>query len=161
MPRTFGELTFDPTIEQLQEMQQGRNVTILTGSNNSGKSAYLKKFGEYDKVLYMGPNRFYSFHHMTLYNYDPQELSNIRRSMHSHRDAQFSNFEGLFYDTNRALAQLTNERRNKLFEVFTDLFGLPISVEPEIPNNDFSQRYIKVNDESLSVTSTGTRLQPH
>lgn len=57
MPRTFGELIFEPTIEELRESQSSSKVTIFTGGNNSGKSAYLKRLGEFDKVLYRGPEQ--------------------------------------------------------------------------------------------------------
>lgn len=158
MPRTFGELIFEPTIEELRESQSSSKVTIFTGGNNSGKSAYLKRLGEFDKVLYMGPNRFYSFHHMGLYNYDPNEINQIRQNLNNQRFSQYSNFEGMFYDTNRALSRLSNQRRQKLFDVFSELFLVPVTVEPEIPDNDLSQRYVNVDGDSLSVTSSGTRL---
>lgn len=158
MSRFFAELEFDPTLPALIEMQEGKKVTVLTGYNNSGKSAYLKKMAENEQVLYLGPNRFYSFHFMPLFNHDENELVNIRNNMHNQKAAQYSNFEGLFYDTNRALTRLTDERRRRLFDVFEDLFGQPISVKPEFEDNEFSNRYVNIAGDSLSVTSTGTRL---
>lgn len=139
-------------------MQQGQKVTVLTGYNNSGKSAYLKKMAEHDKVLYLGPNRFYSFHFMSLFNHDENEMNNFRNNMNNARNSQYSNFESSFYDTNRALTRLTNQRRQKLFEVFEDIFGVTISVKPEFEDNEFSNRYVDIDGDSLSVTSSGTRL---
>jgi predicted ATPase len=158
VPKFFDELTFDPTLGDLMQMQEGRKVTILTGYNNSGKSAYLKKMADNEQVLYLGPNRFYSFHYMNLFHYDEHELVNFRNNMHSQRRAQYSNFEGSFYDTNRALTRLTDDRRRQLFDVFEELFGLPMSVKPEFENNEFSNRYVDIDGDSLSVTSSGTRL---
>jgi predicted ATPase len=158
VPRFFHELTFEPDIPELLRLQESRKVTVLTGYNNSGKSAYLKKMAENDRVLYLGPNRFYSFHFMNLYSYDENELHNFRNNMINQRSSQFSNFESSFYDTNRALSRLNNDQRRKLFDVFEELFGVPVSVKPEFENNDFSNRYVDINGDSLSVTSSGTRL---
>lgn len=158
MPRFFTELDFKPTLPELMQMQEGQKVTILTGYNNSGKSAYLKKMAESDQVLYLGPNRFYSFHYMQLFNHDENEIINFRNNMHNVRNSQYSNFEGSFYDTGRALTRLTDDRRRKLFDVFKELFGVPISVKPEFENNEFSNRYVDIAGDSLSVTSSGTRL---
>ncbi|MBZ9724776.1 AAA family ATPase [Mesorhizobium sp. CO1-1-11] len=156
--RFFDDLQFNPSLEQLLEIQKERKVTVLTGYNNSGKSAYLKKMAENERVLYLGPNRFYSFHFMSLFNHDENELSNFRQNMFNQRQSQYSNFESSFYDTNRALTRLTNERRQKLFEVFQELFGVEISVRSEFENNEFSNRYVNIDGDSLSVTSSGTRL---
>ncbi|WP_157801197.1 AAA family ATPase [Sphingobium sp. LB126] len=57
-----------------------------------------------------------------------------------------------------ALTRLSDARREVLFSTFRDLFDLDISVESEFPDNAFSNRYISVDGESLSVTSSGTRL---
>lgn len=158
MSRFFSDLQFNPTLDELLEIQRDRKVTVLTGYNNSGKSAYLKKMAEKERVLYLGPNRFYSFHFMSLFNNDDNELNNFRNNMINQIHSQYSNFESSFYDTNRALTRLTNERRQKLFEVFEDLFGVRISVKAEFEDNDFSNRYVDIDGDSLSVTSSGTRL---
>jgi hypothetical protein len=41
---------------------------------------------------------------------------------------------------------------------FHESFGLKIEVKPENPDNELSNRYIDVDRDSLSVTSSGTRL---
>src|SRR5689334_16178878 len=106
MPRLFGELAFTPSISELEQMQRDRKVTILTGYNNTGKSAYLKKFAERDDVLYIGPSRFYSFHYMSPYNDNPDELRQLRHNFTLQRSQQFTNFEGSYYNANSSLARL-------------------------------------------------------
>ncbi len=129
MPRLFDELAFSPSVDELLQSQKSKPVTVFTGLNNSGKSAYLKKMS-FDKAkLYIGVNRFYSFHHMALYNHNERELDDWQTNLHNTTRAQYQNFEGSFFNTNTALARLNDVRREQLFRVFRDLFELPISVE--------------------------------
>lgn len=39
-----------------------------------------------------------------------------------------------------------------------ELFGVPVTVQPDNPDNEFSHRYVAIGGDSLSVTSSGTRL---
>ena len=158
MPRLFDELAFSPSVGELLTSQEGKHVTVLTGLNNTGKSAYLKKMSLDRTKLYIGVNRFYSFHHMSLYSHNERELDDWYANMSSTVRSQYNNFEGSFFNTNTALSRLNDFRREQLFRVFKNLFGQPISVEAEFPDNQFSNKYINVDGESLSVTSSGTRL---
>ena len=158
MPRTFDELAFSPSVNEILEKQSERNVTIFTGRNNSGKSAYLKKMSLDKTKLYIGVNRFYSFHHLPLYNHNERELDEWYNNLYHNSRSHYQNFEGSYFNCNTALTRLSDARREVLFSTFRDLFDLDISVESEFPDNAFSNRYISVDGESLSVTSSGTRL---
>lgn len=159
MPRFFKELEFDPPIEVLLPSSGKGHLAIFTGLNNSGKSAYLKTIVEDKTKLYIGVNRFYSFHHMSLYSNNEQEIDGwFNSTQHSMRYEQFQNFESSFFNCATALTRLTDQRRQLLFNTFEELFDTKICVEAEDPNNEFSNRYVSVGGDSLSVTSSGTRL---
>ncbi len=158
MPRTFSELAFTPTIDDILARQGETRITVLTGSNNSGKSAYLKKAIADKSKLYVGVNRFYSFHHLPIYSENQQELESWFQGHQQTAYQSFQNFEGSYFNPQNAITRLSNDRRKVLFEAFHDLFGVDVVVEAEDPNNDFSQRFVSVGGESLSITSSGTRL---
>lgn len=159
MSKLFSDLKFEPNISELICDEDKGKIVILTGSNNSGKSAYLKTTVNNSSNLYVGVNRFYSFHHLGLYTKDDNEISNWYSNMqHNARHQEFQNFESSFFNCSTAISRLRNEKRKVLFDVFEDLFGIPIEVKPEDPDNEFSNRYISVDGDSLSVTSSGTRL---
>jgi predicted ATPase len=158
MPRLFDELAFSPSVQDLLTSQNEKHVTVLTGLNNSGKSAYLKKMSYDRSKLYIGVNRFYSFHHMGLYSKNDAELDNWYINFNDNIRREYQNFEGSFFNTSTALARLSDSRREQLFRVFRDLFGQDIAVQAEVADNQFSNRYISIDGESLSVTSSGTRL---
>lgn len=158
MPQTFQELAFSPSVNELLEATPPGSITILTGGNNSGKSAYLKKSIENKSNLYIGVNRFYSFHHLPPHTDNTSEIDQFFNSQISISFQQWNNYEGSFFNTQTALTRLNNNRRAVLFEVFHDLFGVSATVQPENPDNEFSNRYVAIGGESLSVTSSGTRL---
>lgn len=158
MPKTFSELAFSPSMNEIIASQSGSNVTILTGSNNSGKSAYLKKTIQDRSKLYIGVNRFYSFHHLPPHTENNHELDHFYANQVSTQSQQYQNFEGSFFNAQNAITRLSNERRKLLFDTFERLFGITATVEAEDPNNDFSNRFVSIGGESLSITSSGTRL---
>jgi len=155
---TFSELIFIPSISELVSPNATGTISILTGLNNSGKSAYLKQIIDKPRKLYIGVNRFYSFHHLGVYAENSDEINSSFNNIKNSKHQPFQNFEGAFFNTQSAITRLTNERRKILFDFFTNLFGQSIEVKSENPNNEFSQKYIDVNGDSLSVTSSGTRL---
>jgi len=158
MPKTFSELAFSPSMNEIIASQASSRVTILTGGNNSGKSAYLKKTIQDRSKLYIGVNRFYSFHHLPPHTENTGELDNFYVNQVNTQSQQYSNFEGSFFNAQNAITRLSNERRKLLFDTFEQLFGVTAAVEAEDPDNDFSNRYVSIGGDSLSITSSGTRL---
>ena len=158
MPTTFNDLAFSPSVGEILSMQAGRNVTVFTGKNNSGKSAYLKKMSTDRTKMYIGVNRFYSFHHLPLFNKNDSELDMQFQNLTNQSFQPYHNFEGSFFNCNTAITRLNDERRGVLFDTFYSLFGERATVQAEVPDNVFSNRYVSIGGESLSVTSSGTRL---
>lgn len=158
MPKTFNELAFSPSINEIIARQGSSGITILTGSNNSGKSAYLKKTILDRTKLYIGVNRFYSFHHLSPYAESSRDLDSWFSNQRSNFEQLYQNFEGSYFNAQNAITRLSNERRKVLFDTFEELFGVRAAVESEDPNNDFSHKYVSIDGESLSITSSGTRL---
>jgi predicted ATPase len=159
MAQFFDEIVFHPNVDELvPSSAQGKRV-IFTGGNNSGKSAYLKKAIEDPRKLYIGVNRFYSFHHLGFYTKNESEINDWFHNMqHSSRNVQYQNFEESFFNCSTAISRLSNARRKILFDEFENLFGTKVEVLSEDPKNEFSQKFISVGGDSLSVTSSGTRL---
>lgn len=158
MASSFDDLVFSPRIDEMVSPDARGKVSVLTGTNNSGKSAYLKQAVDQPGKLYIGVNRFYSFHHLQLHSDNRNEVNDFYNNLRNTNRQPFQNYEGSFFNAASALVRLTNDRRQVLFETFTELFGLPIEVRAETPNNDFSNKYVSVDGDSLSVTSSGTRL---
>lgn len=158
MARSFQELAFHPSIDEIVPRAASGELVIFTGGNNSGKSAYLKKAIEDQTKLYIGVNRFYSFHHLGVYNKNEREIHDWYQNIRNQNNSQFHNYEQSFFNCQTAICRLSNKRRYALFEKFEELFGHKAEVLAEDPENEFSNRFISIGGDSLSVTSSGTRL---
>ena len=155
----FRDLTFHPSVDEIVPSTPEGKLIVFTGGNNSGKSAYLKKAIEDPRKLYIGVNRFYSFHHLSFYTKNDNEIVDwYRNHQHQSENAEFQNFEQSFFNCSSAIARLSDSRRDVLFSTFEELFGTKVEVAAEDAENTFSNRFISVGGDSLSVTSSGTRL---
>ncbi len=133
-------------------------LAVLTGGNNSGKSAYLKTTIENLNMLYVGINRFYSFHYINVQQNPEQELQQLYQNHRQQKQQEYSNFEQSFFSPMSAITRLKDKQRSLLFSTFSELFGQAASVASEDPLNEFANRYVSIDGDSLSVTSSGTRL---
>lgn len=106
----------------------------------------------------VGTNRFYHVYHFSSSIVDPAELDNYENQFQQHFWNEQYNHEQNFIDLNRIVTGLTNERRNKLFEVAGRLLGASITMKRVVPDNEYSHGYIDIDGQNLSVSSTGTRL---
>lgn len=159
MPRRFTELAFTPDINELVPPNGAGAVAVLTGANNSGKSAYLKKMVTDPTRLYIGVNRFYSIHHLPSYQDNANEKTQWFQNMNMNiQNQEYNNFEQSFFNAATGITGLTDAKRAVLMSTFQELFSSKIEVKAEDPNNEFSNRYISVDGDSLSVTSSRTRL---
>ena len=158
MPRRFADLAFTPDTNALVPPDSTGSVVVLTGSNNSGKSAFLKKIVSDPTQLYVGVNRFYSIHHLPPHEENVNERNQWFQTMTINNNQENQNFETSYYNAATGITGLTDVKRAVLLATFRELFGLKVEVKLEKPDNEFSNRYIDVDGDSLSVTSSGTRL---
>jgi len=159
LPNKSG-LTFSPTLEEFAASRSGNSSTVLSGSNNSGKSLVLKYLkSTMGKTAYMvGTNRFYHVYHFSTALRDPNQLDQFENQFNSNFRNEQYNYEQNYIDLNTIIVGLTNEQRTQLFELCGRLLGSTISLRKLDENNDLSMRYIDIDGQNLSVASTGTRL---
>jgi predicted ATP-dependent endonuclease of OLD family len=155
-----GGLTFTPTLEEFAAERVDSSVTVLSGSNNSGKSLVLKWLKQtMGKTAYMiGTNRFYHVYHFSTGIRNPNELDQFESQFSSNLWSEEYNYEQNYIDLNRIIVGLSDHQRVSLFELCGRLIGASFSLERVQPDNELSMRYIDVDGQNLSVASTGTRL---
>ncbi len=153
-------LTFSPTLEEFAKSRAGTHSTVLSGSNNSGKSLVLKYLkSTMGKTAYMiGTNRFYHVYHFSTALRNPNELDQFENEFNSNFRNEQYNYEQNYIDLNRIIVGLSNKQRGELFSLCGSLLGSEISMKKVDDDNDLSMRYIDIDGQNLSVASTGTRL---
>ncbi len=135
-----------------------RELIILCGKNNSGKTYLLKDLYKRLGVgtSYLGPNRYQNFNILGVVagkRDKHQEYQNWLRSIN-----QNQNIDNSPWNLQQAIAELSNEKRETLFKVVGELLGSQIEIQMSDPNNDMSQRFVSVDGYNISYTSSGFRL---
>lgn len=145
---------------QFAESRKEDGLTILCGSNNSGKSFLLKSL--YEKTgytsYYLAVQRFYNAHQFSNANLDPNKRQNIYQSFLGNFRNQTANDEQNHLDLNRLITDMSDTKRATLFEICGKLLDQPFQLIDINPGNKFSPSYIEVNGINMSFTSSGTRL---
>ena len=153
-------LIFSPDISTFVGLRTKHPLTVLSGGNNSGKSAVLKNIKQQlGRAAYMvSPSRFYSIHELSTQQFDPNELDSLESQFQNTYYQPNMNNEQNFLDLSRVITRLSDEDREKLFRVASNLIGSQFSMKKVDPDNELSMRYVDMDGKSLGLGSTGTRL---
>ncbi len=153
-------LIFQPDVPTFSGQRTALNLTVLSGGNNSGKSAVLKALKQQlGRTAYLvGPSRFYHIHQISTQTRDPNEIQSLENQFQNSYLQPEINHEQNFLDLGKVIANLSDKDRAKLFSVCSELIGSEFSLQKVDPENELSMRYIDMDGQSLGLGSTGTRL---
>jgi predicted ATPase len=151
---------FHPPLADFTKERSGTVSTVLSGSNNSGKSLVLKHLrSTMGKTAYMvGTNRFYHVYHFSTGLRDPNQLDQFENNFQNNLSNEQHNLEQNPFELGQIVISLSDTQRQKLFDLTGELIGGSISLKRVDEHNDLSPRYIDIDGQNLSVSSTGTRL---
>lgn len=152
------DFQFDPPIDEFLRQRSNTSTTVLAGPNNVGKSLALKflyaSHGPGARLL--GCSRFYHVDKLSTSSvWSENELyRNYSRQFY----AEQQNTEQNQVQLSQVITRLTDAGRQRLFDLAGRILDAEFSIKWIDPANEFSERYIIINDERLAVSSTGTRL---
>jgi predicted ATPase len=154
------DLEFVPALQLFSQSRSGSPITVLSGANNSGKSLTLRSLkATLGRTAYfVGTNRFYHVYHFSSALRAQNELDQFESTFQSHFNDESHNHEQNVFDLARIITGLSDRRRNDLFRLCGDLIGNEFAMKKVEEDNDLSPRYIDMDGQNLSVSSTGTRL---
>lgn len=154
------DLNVTPEPATFHGMRAASPLTVLSGPNNSGKSAYLKGLKQHlgRTAYFMGPIRFYHVHQIGSRSVDANELDQLEQQFISTVSQREQNYEQNFLDLTRILTNLNDAQRDKLLKLCSELIGGEFQLLQQDPANRMSMFYVDVDGTNLGHTSTGTRL---
>ena len=136
------------------------SLNILVGRNNTGKTwlmNYLRQeYGQ--KASYIGPLRFQNFNMLSAVQPRNKELAKQYRSWLERWRKSTQNFDDAPTSAQQAIAELDDKKRETLFRLVETILGFKMSVEKTMPDNDMSTRYIVLDDQNFSFSSSGVRI---
>jgi predicted ATPase len=154
------DLNFSPDIKTFISTRISDMTTILSGSNNSGKSLVLKLLRRDlgASTTFLSCNRFYQMDVLSHAAYN----DNFYRQRHQQFVAQLyrqrQNIENNDFNLPELLGRMTNTQRDSLWRICSEMLGEEFSLKQVNPENELSQYYVDVGGKSLGVASSGTRL---
>ncbi len=140
---------------------KGRPYSVLCGRNNCGKSFLLKslKLAWQQGAAYLGPARYQNFN--LLGNIAPRKSSKVDEEWnqwYQQWHSQNLNVDNSPFSLQQAIAELSDAKRDKLFEIMNILLGSKMEILFTIDGNRMSQQYISVDGHNIAYTSSGYRL---
>jgi predicted ATPase len=135
-------------------------INILVGRNNTGKTWLMnflrQEYGQ--KASYIGPLRFQNFHMLSAVQPRDKQLAKQHRDWVERWRKSTQNFDDAPTSVQQAIAELDDRKRDTLFEIIETILGFKMSVEKTLPDNDMSARYIVLNEQNFSFSSSGVRI---
>lgn len=137
-----------------------RRISILSGSNNCGKTVLLKllfeKLGE--SSYFCGTNRFYEIEFLPVYTEDPKRIQNMRQNLQNELNEGRLNRDTNLMPFHEIFVQLTDGDRENVFKICSNLLGETVELGYASPGNSMSNTYLRVGGTMLSKCSSGSRL---
>ena len=152
--------TFEPPFPQIVGQLTQRHYAAICGPNNSGKSYILKQLKSHlgRAAYFVGPARFYHVSQIGTSMKNPQEYAQIENTFNQNLQNPDFNYETNVYGLERIIANLSNTKRDKLFQICSSLLGNHFSMLKYEEDNDLSPRYIDMDGQNISIGSSGTRM---
>lgn len=142
------------------ETIRASEYSVLVGRNNCGKSFLLKsltqRWGE--GASYLGPARYQNFNLLGYYTPNRNRRNDKWNQFMQHWLQHQQNIDNSPVNLQQAIAELSDEQRNRLAEIVRTLLGVDLEWRQTVENNSMSQKYISCGGHNISYTSSGFRL---
>jgi len=155
-----GILNFIPPLEELFKDITNNKITVISGSNNTGKSLILKwlkaRFGATSYCI--ATNRFSYVYHFSTGIRDPLQPYNMNKQFVQTIYQEQQNTENNLLNLEQIIIGLNDSKRSSLFEICGDLLDCSLDLKNVNSDNVLSPKYIEMNGQNVALGSTGTRL---
>jgi predicted ATP-dependent endonuclease of OLD family len=145
--------------EMLQRIRDSE-YSVLVGRNNCGKSFLLKALTQQwgASASFLGPMRYQNFHLLGSYTPNRNRLSERWNQFMQQWQQQQQNMDNSPVNLQQAIAELSDDQREKLVEIIDLLLGVKLEMRHTVHGNSMSQQYISCDGHNISYTSSGFRL---
>jgi len=134
--------------------------SVLVGRNNCGKSYLLKTLTQQwgQSASYLGPARYQNFNLLSYYTPNRNRQNEKWNQFVNQWQNQQQNIDNSPLNLQQAIAELSDEQRDKLSDIVLTLLGINLEIRQTVEDNTMSQRYISCGGHNISYTSSGFRL---
>lgn len=157
------EIRFDGINKEEFFNRSDSRVSVLSGTNNSGKSLLLKLlFEHYGEDSYLcGTNRYYDIQHFPVYNEDPNFIPNTWKGIKAQINAPNYNHEPVTMTFSDVFIRLTDDERENVYKFCSDYLDETVKLDFVSPNNSMSNSFLTIGDTPIAQSSSGCRMLIH
>lgn len=146
--------------EQTFASREDSHVSVLSGTNNCGKTLILKRLfsrlGE--EAFYCGTNRYYSIEHFPAYQDQPQFIQNTWTNFRNQiADARFNN-DPVVMPFHDVFIRMSDDERDEVYRICGECLEESVELTYETPDNSMSRSFLTVGGTPLAKCSSGTRM---
>lgn len=134
--------------------------SVLVGRNNCGKSFLLKSLTQQwgQAASYLGPARYQNFNLLGYFTPNRNRRNEKWNQFMNQWQQQQQNIDNSPVNLQQAIAELSDDQRNRLAEIMRTLLGVELEWRQTVDGNSMSQKYISCGGHNISYTSSGFRL---
>jgi ABC-type uncharacterized transport system ATPase subunit len=149
----------DASTATLQTIRDSE-YSVLVGRNNCGKSFLLKSLTQQwgQGASYLGPARYQNFNLLGYYTPNRNRRNEKWNQFMNQWQQQQQNIDNSPVNLQQAIAELSDDQRNRLAEIIKTLLGVDLEWRQTVDGNSMSQKYISCGGHNISYTSSGFRL---
>ncbi len=157
------DILFDGITEEQFYSGDDSRVSVLSGTNNCGKTLILKqlfdRFGE--KAYLCGTNRYYSVQHFPAYHEKPTYMEDTWKNTRTQiRDPQ-CNHDPIVMTFQDVFIRMTDDERKEVYRISSDCLGENVDLQFVDPGNSMSDSFLTIGTTPLAKCSSGSRMLLH
>lgn len=157
------DIRFDGISKEEFYDRNDSRVSVLSGTNNSGKSLLLKLlFEHFGETAYLcGTNRYYDIQHFPTYSEDPNFVRQSWKGVNAAINAKAYNHEPVTMSFSDVFIRLTDDERENVYKFCSDYLGEKVCLAFVSPENAMSTSFLKIGETPIAKSSSGCRMLVH
>lgn len=157
------EIQYVGTTEREFRERTDSRLSVLSGTNNSGKSLILKGlFTHFGETAYLcGTNRYYSIQHFSTYQEQPKYVSDTWRNIKVQIADEQHNNDPIVMTFQDVFVRMSDSERDILYEMCSECLGEDVKLSFEQPGNTLSRSFLMIGSTPLAQCSSGSRMLIH
>ncbi len=154
------DIFFDGITEDQFYSRDDSRVSVLSGTNNCGKTLILKQlFSRFGESSYLcGTNRYYAIEHFPVYSEQPKYVADTWSSIQKQIGDKRHNHDPVVMPFQDVFIRMTDDERQEVYRICSDCLGENVELDFVEPGNSMSNSFLKIGPTPLAKCSSGSRM---
>ena len=154
---------FDGITEDEFYNRDDSRVSVLSGTNNCGKTLILKQlFDRFGEEAYLcGTNRYYSIEHFPIFREEVKFIQNTWQNTRVQIGDPRHNYDPVVMQFQDVFIRMTDDEREDVYRICGECLGETVELTFANPGNSMSNSFLTIGKTPLAKCSSGSRMLVH